>query len=237
MPAPVRAVVFDLDGTLIDSRGDIVAALNQALGRGGLRQLPAAVIVRFVGDGARALCARAAGVSEHDAAVEPILTAFLEYYQLHPVDFSRWMPHAQEALESLAQIPGVALGLCTNKARPVTDAILSALGVTTRFRAIVAGGDLPEKKPSPVPLLHLATALGVSPGEMVMVGDGPQDIESAHAAGVRSVGIEGGFTSVERLRAARPDLLLPDLSRVSDVIARWSEATARHSRASWTGHE
>src|SRR5262249_50658010 len=95
---PPTAIAFDLDGTLIDSRGDIVAAVNYGLSCVGLNPLPAQVIVRHLGDGARALCARAAEIAEDAEEVNEILNGFLTYYRAHPVDFTRWMPGAQEVL-------------------------------------------------------------------------------------------------------------------------------------------
>jgi phosphoglycolate phosphatase len=229
---PPTAIAFDLDGTLIDSRGDIVAAVNHALISTRRAPLPGPVIVRFVGDGARALCARAAQLSESSDDVSVLVEHFNAYYLEHPIDFTRWTPGAQETLEAFAEdMPDIALGVCTNKPRAVTEAVLSALGIRTRFRAIVAGGDLPEKKPAPAPLLLLAKALRATAESVVMVGDGPQDIECARRAGARSVALDSGFGSHERLLAARPDVMLHTLSELPEVIQRWRDATARISAA------
>ena len=225
---PPTAIAFDLDGTLIDSRGDIVAAVNHALIRTDRAPLPGQVVVRFIGDGARALCARAAQLPESADEVGVLVEHFVEYYREHPIDFTRWSPGAQETLEIFAEeMPDIALGICTNKPRSSTEAVLSALGIRTRFRAIVAGGDLPEKKPAPGPLLLLAKGLRATPESMVMVGDGPQDIECARRAVVRSVAVESGFTSHERLLAAHPDVMLRSLAELPDVIQRWRDATAQ----------
>lgn len=224
---PPTAVVFDLDGTLIDSRGDIVAAVNHALIGVGRNPLPAISITRHVGDGARTLLARCAQLSEYADEIERMLQLFISFYTEHPVDFTRWMPGAQETLEDLGELPDLALGICTNKPRSTTEAVLAALGVRTRFRALVAGGDTVEKKPAPGPLLHMAKLLGASPDAMVMVGDGPQDVECARNAGCRSVGVVGGFSSRERLLSAHPDVLLEDMSRLVEVVKRWRDATAR----------
>lgn len=227
---PPTAIAFDLDGTLIDSRGDIVAAVNHALIATGRAPLPGPVIVRFVGDGARSLCARAAQLPEHADEVSKLIDLFVAYYAEHPVDFTRWAPGVQETLEVLAEdMPDLALGICSNKERSLTEAVLVALGIRTRFRAIVAGGDLPEKKPAPGPLLLLGKQLRAAPEAMVMVGDGPQDIECARRAGMRSVAIDSGFNSRERLLSARPDVVLRSLSELPEVIHRWRDATARVS--------
>lgn len=224
---PPTAIAFDLDGTLIDSRGDIVAAMNHALEATGRAALPGAVVVRFVGDGARTLCARAAQLPETTEEVDRLHDLFVAYYIEHPMDFTRWTPGAQEALDELAKLPDMALAICTNKPRATAEAVLSALGVRTRFRALVAGGDLPEKKPAPGPLLHVAKLLRVETGSMVMVGDSPQDIECAQRARVRSVGVVSGFTSREKIATARPDVTLESLAELPEVIMRWREATTR----------
>lgn len=225
---PPAAVVFDLDGTLIDSRGDVIASVNHALGKAGRAPLAGAAIVRHIGDGAKSLMARVSRLPEGSNEVDELVEHFVAYYAAHPVDFTRWMPGAQEALESLSQIEGLALGLCTNKPRPTTDAVLAALGVRTRFRTIVAGGDLSEKKPAAAPLLHAARVLDVPIGAVVMVGDGPQDVECARRAGARSIATPG-FVPRERLLASRPDVTVSGLREVVEVIRRWRDATVRIS--------
>ena len=225
---PPAAVIFDLDGTLIDSRGDIVAAVNHALTTTGRPPLPAVVIVRYIGDGARVLCARAAQLPEGDPEVDTLLGRFLAYYGEHPLAFTRWQRGAQEALDELATMPDIRLGICTNKPRETTDAVLAALGIRTRFRVVVAGGDLSEKKPAPGPLLLVARQLGVSPQELVMVGDGLQDLECARAVGARAVAVEG-FTPKKRLIDARPDVLLESLRELPEVLRRWQSSTVRLS--------
>jgi phosphoglycolate phosphatase len=229
---PPTAIAFDLDGTLIDSRGDIVAAVNHALIRTHRAPLPGPVIVRFIGDGARALCARAAQLTEASDEVTVLVDLFIDYYVAHPLDFTRWCPGAQEALDAFAEdMPDIALGICTNKPRAITEAVLAALGIRTRFRGVVAGGDLPEKKPAPGPLLLLAKALRATPESLVMVGDSAQDVECAHRAHARCVAVESGFGSHERLVASNPDVMMRSLSELPEVIARWRDATARISVA------
>lgn len=223
------AVVFDLDGTLIDSRGDIVAALNHALLATERQPLPAIAIVGLIGDGARALCARAAQIPETSAETEELVRRFVEYYEAHPVDLSRWAPGAVQALEDLAEITDLRLAICTNKPRSTTEAVLAALGVRTRFSAIYGGGDGPERKPAPGPLLAVADRLGVLAKDVVMVGDGPQDIECARRAQARSVAVAAGFTPRSQLLSARPDVLIDTLADLPGVVRRWRDATARFS--------
>jgi phosphoglycolate phosphatase len=224
---PPTAVVFDLDGTLIDSRGDIVAAINHALLATGRSPEPAQSIIRMVGDGARTLCARVARLYEDDPAVDELIELFLGYYQEHPLDFTRFTPGALEALAALSAMENMVLALCTNKPRRTTEVVLESLGIKDQFATIVAGGDLPEKKPDPAPLLHIAEALAVPPAAMVMVGDGPQDIECARNAGTWAVAIESGFSTPEGLALAGPDVTLKDLVMLPGIVQRWREPTMK----------
>lgn len=222
------AVVFDLDGTLIDSRGDITAAVNHALLGTGRNALPASVVGGYVGDGSRVLLARASKLPESDPEVDGLLERFIAYYLEHPIDFTKWAEGAPEVLDRVAELD-LPICLCTNKARSVTDAILSALGVRTRFRVVYAGGDGPEKKPAPGPLLAIAKKLGLDPGSLVMVGDGSQDVECARGAGCRVIGVESTYSPRDKLLAAKPDIVLENLSGVAAVVRRWCDSTARLS--------
>ncbi len=224
---PPKAVVFDLDGTLIDSRGDIVAAMNHALISTKRSPKPASTIVRLVGNGARSLCAQAALLPDDDPETDELVQYFLDYYSAHPLDFTRWSPGALQALEDLASMDDMLIGLCTNKHRSTTDAVLATLGITDRFHAVVAGGDLPERKPDPAPL-HLASKLlGVDPRAVVMVGDGVQDIACAKNAGAWSIAVESGFTPADDLMMAHPNVAVKDLSLVAGIVQRWREPTTK----------
>ena len=218
---PIRiGVVFDLDGTLIDSRADIAGAANHALGAHGFATLSVSEISSFVGDGARVLLERAARLLPNAPELEPLLESFLAYYAAHPTDHTLLIPGAHEALSELAHLP---LALCTNKPRAITDAVLANLRLPATFGAIVAGGDVPKNKPDPMGLLRIAGELGLKPSELVMVGDGAQDILCAKAAGARSVGVEGGMQGAAALLATSPDVLLRSLSDLPSVIERWLE--------------
>ena len=216
---PIRlGIVFDLDGTLIDSRLDIAASANHALGEHGFPKLTVAEISTYVGDGARWLLARAARREPHSPEVDALLTTFVDYYSTHPTEHTQLLPGAHEALAQLSQFP---LALCTNKPRSVTDRVLANLRLPVPFRVVVAGGDLAKNKPDPLPLVHIAQKLGLSPTQLVMVGDGAQDIACAKAAGAHSVGLEGGMQGRDLLVASEPDLLLGSLFELPAALERW----------------
>ncbi len=214
----VLGVVFDLDGTLIDSRRDIAAATNHALASVGRPSLEESVIASFVGDGARPLLARAAGTTEDDPAVDELLAAFLAHYQEHPLDFTTLVPGAIETLDALRPLP---LAVATNKPRPTTEIVLHGLALTHRFRIVVTGSDPLPRKPAAAQLLHVAEALDLPSESLVMVGDGPQDVECGRAAGARTVGVEGGMLPPARLAAARPDAMIRRLPDLVPLLASW----------------
>lgn len=224
MSKPFRGVVFDLDGTLVDSRRDIAEAANFALERAGLPRLAHDELASYVGDGAPALMARAARLDLKDERTGPLVQAFLDYYAEHPIDHTRPMPGALEALEALR---GYALGVCTNKPRRTTLAVLSGLGLAPRFDGVVAGDDLPERKPHPAMVREAARLLGVAPSEAVMVGDGPQDVVAGRAAGAFTIGVRGGIQAFERLSEAAPDLMIETLHELPAALSRLSSGTRR----------
>jgi phosphoglycolate phosphatase len=212
-----RAVVFDLDGTLIDSRTDIALAANHALAENGFPTLSVERVSGYVGDGAELLLTRAAAIQPGDPRLPALYAAFIAFYCAHPADHTRLCPGAAEALDGRLMLP---LALCTNKPRITTEPVLAALGLDG-FHVVVAGGDLPEKKPHPAPLFHIAQALAVEPRELVMVGDGAQDVLAGRAAGARTVGVRGGIQAEARLFAAEPDVVIESLAELSDLVASW----------------
>ncbi len=216
LPRP-RAVVFDLDGTLIESRGDIAAACNHALEACGRPAQPIELVRTYVGDGARMLVARAFGLSPDAPDVDQGLAFFHAYYQANPVKYTHLLPGASEALDALAAA-GIAVALATNKPRATTLLVLDGLGLAPRFGAIAAGGDGPLK-PHPFVLELVLRQLGVAPRDAWMVGDGPQDIGAGKAAGTVTIGVLEGFVDPARLREAKPDVLLATLHELLPLLA------------------
>ncbi|MGE0321395.1 MAG: HAD family hydrolase [Polyangiaceae bacterium] len=216
--APTLALGFDLDGTLVDSLEDIRAALNACLRELGSPEVGSPEARGFIGDGATLLLARALRWTEDDPRLPALVERFQYHYASAPAHHNRWMPGAETALE-LGRRLGIPLGICTNKPRKATVALLRALNVERQLSGLVCGGDLPEKKPKPAPILALAAQLSVSPGQLVFVGDGPQDVLAAKAAGAISVGVLGGIADEARLREAEPDHLLRDLTGVERLLS------------------
>ncbi|MBX3230123.1 MAG: HAD hydrolase-like protein [Labilithrix sp.] len=200
----MRALFFDLDGTLVDSRRDIAEALNRALAGAGMAPLALSEVLPLVGDGARVLVERALaarGRGPDDA----VLAAFQEAYLAAPCVHTTLLPGAKEALAL-----GLPCALVTNKPRAVTELVLERLGVRDAFREVWAGGDGPLK-PAPDGVLSVAARLGVSVHDAWMIGDGPQDVLAGKAAGAFTVGVRGGIAGDARLLAAAPDLVVASL--------------------------
>ncbi len=213
------AVLFDLDGTLVDSRRDIALACNFGLQAVGRPPLEEEDIVGYVGDGSRVLMARALGMAPEDAASSPVFARAFEqfnaFYASH-AGHSTWMPGAKEAVEALVDRP---LGLVTNKPRAAALAVLDALGVRQRFSAIVAGEDAPLKPdPGSIRAALERMPADVRAADAWMVGDGPQDILAGRAAGCVTVGVRGGFATEAALADARPDATLDSLGSLVMLV-------------------
>lgn len=176
-----RAVVFDLDGTLIDSLPDVANAANALLAERGLPSLPQSQIAGFVGLGERVFLDRLIAASDlDDAEYDTLLDRFIAHYKASTSD-TRLFPGAIEAVTAL-RAAGCAIGLCTNKPAGPLAAVLEALDLSHLFDAVIAGDTLAVRKPNPAPLHHVLRTLGAT--QAVYVGDSPVDAETAQHAGV-----------------------------------------------------
>jgi phosphoglycolate phosphatase len=181
-PARLRAALFDLDGTLVDSVPDIAEALTDALAPFGRGPFPEDQVRSWVGGNAQRLVAQALGVPLE--ALDPEAERrFLQVYAARAVHLAVPYPGTERALASLRR-RGVALAICTNKPRLTTDPTLAALGWTDRFDRVLCPDDVPRPKPAPDMLLTALEHLGVDGGEAAYVGDSDTDSLAAHAAGL-----------------------------------------------------
>jgi phosphoglycolate phosphatase len=210
---PVGAFIFDLDGTLVDSRTDIAAAANVARASLGLAPLPEPVLRAYVGDGVLLLLRRTLG---HDLAAGGLLdaddprlpaahAAYLDHYGRHLLDHTQ--PY-EGVPELLAALPDVPMMVATNKPGGFSVTILEGLGLAGRFRCVVGGDQAPARKPDPAHLRACLEGLTVAPAAVVVVGDSPNDILAARALGAVAVGCTWGLVPAVELLALRPDHLI-----------------------------
>jgi phosphoglycolate phosphatase len=212
-----RLLVFDLDGTLVDSSRDIAASVNAALAKvaPAAAEIPLAQILSFVGEGARLLVERSlrhAGVS---LSADQVLPVYIECYAERLLDTTRLYPGVAEALDALR---GPALAVLTNKPGDFSRRILESLGVAGRFARILGAGDVLSRKPDPGGLLGLMADAGAAREETWMIGDSATDVAAARAAGVRVAGVTWGFHPAA-LRAAGPDCLIDRPHDLASLLA------------------
>ena len=215
-PCSSRLFLFDLDGTLIDSKTDIAASVNLSLERLALPRLPEARVSEFVGDGIQKLIQRAlreaTGTEVPEDQVGKGVELFLEEYENHLLDSTRLYPAVKEGLDRLYW---AEFAIVTNKPEKLSRKILEALGLGHRFRTILGGDSISLRKPDPAPLREAMRRCGATAQETVMVGDSPADIKAGRAAGVRTCGIAGGFRGREALEAAGCDLIIESIAELS----------------------
>lgn len=214
-----EALLFDLDGTLVDSAPDLALALNHTLGRMGREPFAAETIRSWVGNGAPTLLKRGLSGSsvvneDLDAAeVARGLEIFLEYYGRHLCVDTRAYPGVSETLRAL-KARGYRLALVTNKPYAFIAPLLEGLNLSGLFERCLGGDSLPRRKPDPMPLLHTAAELGVEVDACLMVGDSKNDILAARAAGMESIGVTYGYNYGEAIEAYGPERIAEEFSQI-----------------------
>jgi phosphoglycolate phosphatase len=233
-PHHIKLVIFDLDGTLIDSRLDLVHSVNAALRHIGRPALPDDVIASYVGDGAPILIQRALGREAVDEAiVRQGLQFFLSYYREHKLDHTTVYAGIHESLSVIqnssrpgpnADQPGESnrvlrkLAVLSNKPVVPSRAIVDALGLGPFFTQVYGGNSFATKKPDPEGARKLLEENGVRPEETAIVGDSHVDVETGRNAGLWTVGVRYGFAP-HTLEASRPDVLVDAPHELAEVLA------------------
>ena len=200
----LRLLVFDLDGTLIDSGADLCASVNAMLRHFGRNELPQTIIATYIGDGAARLVSRALGEPDDCDFLESAVTYFLDYYREHKLDQTYVYPGVFASLDSLRPR---SMAVLTNKPIGPSQAICDALGLSPYFFRIYGANSFATKKPNPEGLVALMREAGVKPEETLMIGDSDVDILTARNAGVWSMGCSYGL-SPHTLAAVTPDCLV-----------------------------
>ena len=203
----LRAFLFDLDGTLINSKLDLVRSVNAMLRQMGRAELPVELVATFIGHGAPQLIASALGPGATDEQRHTGLSLFMSHYQEHKLDATRPYSGVVEALDSLSGFP---MSVLTNKPTTMSIEILQGLGLAKYFRSIYGGDSFEKKKPDPAGALAILQELGVPPAQAAMIGDSEVDVQTARNAGILAVAVNYGFGVHDR--AAHPaDLYIDSL--------------------------
>ena len=216
------AVIFDLDGTLVDSVDDVAAVLNTLLAAERISPFPRETVAGFMGEGIRATVGKALaarGVEAGAERLDRLHARFVDLYCLHPVSATRLFPYAGSLLAGLAA-RGVKIGICTNKAEAPARLILEQVGIARYVEAVIASDSGYGMKPAPTPLLACARQLGARRERVVYVGDHPIDVETARAAGIAMVGVSYGY-AVGDLEAEQ---VVDCLSGLPTILARLASA-------------
>jgi phosphoglycolate phosphatase len=211
-------LIFDLDGTLIDSRLDLANAVNATRRHMGMTALENERVYSYVGNGAPVLIRRALGDQAAEAEVEEALEYFLEYYREHALDFTTLYPGVRESLERLAAAQKT-MAVLTNKPVRMSRAIVEGLGVAQHFFRVYGGNSFEFKKPNPIGIEVLMEQAEVSRDRTLMVGDSAVDMETARNARVACCGVAYGFQP-ETLDSTPPDLKVDRMEQMVDWVLR-----------------
>jgi phosphoglycolate phosphatase len=216
VPKRKRLLIFDLDGTLIDSQRDLANSVNASRDHLGLAPLDDKLIYSYVGNGAPVLIRRALGEEAAQADVDKALAFFLQFYHEHMLDHTRLYPGVREALDRLLEA-GHSLAVLTNKPWRISEAIVEGLELKGHFQRIYGGNSFAEKKPHPIGIDTLVTELNWQREDTIMVGDSAVDVRTARNAKVMACGVTYGFQP-ESLKADPPDLLIDKMTELSDYV-------------------
>lgn len=224
--AHIRLIVFDLDGTLIDSKQDLVMSVNAMREQMGLGRLPDEVVASYVGRGVSTLIRRALAngstAEPTDDALQRATQFFLDYYWLHKLDHTALYDGVREALSALGERE---LAVLTNKPVVFSRAILSGLGLANCFTFIYGGNSFARKKPDPVGVVRLMRDTGNSARQTLMVGDSDTDVLTGRNAGTWTCGVTYGLAP-QTLESSPPDVLVDDLREVVALLASNAETRA-----------
>ncbi|MCI0663692.1 MAG: HAD-IA family hydrolase [Acidobacteria bacterium] len=215
-----QCLLFDLDGTLVDSRADLINSVNLMLKDLSRDTLPGHQVINFVGEGTRLLVERALRITQdggpEEREIDYAFKLFQRHYRDHLLDETRVYPEVEETLESLARIPK---GVVTNKPYEFTISLMQGLGLTRHFKVIIGGDSLPERKPSPLMLLEGAKRCQAEPSKSLMIGDTRLDISAGKAAGMMTCGYVSGFRGRAELLEAGADFLIDSFAELRVLVA------------------
>lgn len=213
----MRLLIFDLDGTLIDSKLDIAHSVNATLDYMGMPRISHELVSTYIGNGAPVLMRRSLGPEATEEDVEKALDFFIRYYAQHCLDNTTLYPGVKDALDILKAQEGVRMAVLTNKPVRISNHIIGGLGCGEHFFRVYGGNSFERKKPDPVGIETLLSETGAPREEAVMVGDSAVDVRTARNAGIRACGVSYGFQP-DSFAAEPPDFLIDDLRELPALL-------------------
>jgi phosphoglycolate phosphatase len=220
-PRQIKLLIFDLDGTLVDSRLDLIHSVNAMLRHFGRPELPADVIATYVGDGAPMLVRRALGDPKHESTLKDGLDYFLAYYRVHKLDHTRVYPGVREMLASIQAARNGCrrqMAVLSNKPVNPSRAIAEALGLSNFFVAIYGGNSFETKKPDPRGARAILKETRSQPQEALIIGDSDHDVLTGRNAGMWTCGVTYGFAP-QTLALAPPDVTVDSPQDLASMLA------------------
>src|SRR5262245_41356838 len=214
-----QCLLFDLDGTLVDSRADLINSVNLMLVELGRERLPGARVLNYVGEGARLLVERALRADQNGARancdVDHAVEVFRRHYREHLLDQTRVYPEVEQTLARLEHIPKAVV---TNKPYEFTLALLEGIGLLSYFEVVFGGDSLAERKPSPLMLIEAARRCGAQASKCLMIGDSRVDVEAGRAARMKTCGYVPGFRGRTELVDAGVDYVIERFSELGALV-------------------
>jgi phosphoglycolate phosphatase len=217
----LKLIIFDLDGTLVDSRPDIMHAVNHAISPYGIEPVNLPETTELVGEGAIRLMEKLLEKRNVDLEISVLVDRFEWYYSAHPVRHTVVYPGVPETLRFLRDYHKA---IVSNKFRSISLEVLKKLGLAQYFEEVAGVDTFPERKPSPLPVLRMLERFATSPEETIMVGDSMYDIQAARAAGAKAVAAAYGYGS--RGFSEDADFIITDFPQLRDIVKRLNSTSA-----------
>jgi phosphoglycolate phosphatase len=211
----IKLIIFDLDGTLIDSSTDICHAINHATEGTGIRPVSVQETVTLIGEGISKLFEKLIENGKVAIDKEPLVARFLDYYSAHVVDHTPVYPGVEATLKELADYRKV---IVSNKREDLSTRALESLGIASYFDFIAGSDSTPARKPSPVPIQFVLAKYGIATDEAVIVGDSNYDIEAGRAAGIKTIAVTYGYRPVFQLQGA--DFRVNSMPEIVPIIKK-----------------
>lgn len=213
----MKLLIFDLDGTLIDSKADLAHSVNATRAYMGLTPISHELVATYVGNGAPVLMRRTLGAEATEEQVAKALDYFIRYYAEHCLDNTALYPGVKEALDHLREHEDIRMAVLTNKPVRISGHIIRGLGCGDHFFRVYGGNSFDRKKPDPVGVQTLLSETGAVREDAFMVGDSAVDVRTARNAGIRACGVTYGFQP-DSFSAEPPDFTIDDLRQLPDYV-------------------